>query len=108
VIDTTWKSDTCTSIHWLEKKLKGLSGSLLVWGRDTFGSVRRELKQLRHQLVDLCAASNRLGPNHQELMVVERLVELQHREEVMWRQRSRGHWLVEGDQNTPFFSYACE
>jgi hypothetical protein len=90
-------------MHGLEKKLKGLSGALSVWGRDTFGSVRRELKQLRQQLAELRAAPARVGPSHQELKVVERLVELQHREEIMWRQRSRVQWLAEGDRNTRFF-----
>jgi hypothetical protein len=44
-----------------------------------------------------------VGPTHQELKVVERLVELQNREETMWRQRSRFQWLSEGDRNTRFF-----
>jgi hypothetical protein len=44
-----------------------------------------------------------VGPTHHELKVVERLVELQNREETMWRQRSRIQWLSEGDHDTRFF-----
>jgi hypothetical protein len=44
-----------------------------------------------------------VGPSHQELKVVEWIVERQHREEVMWRQRSGIQWLSEGDRNTRFF-----
>jgi hypothetical protein len=90
-------------MHGLERKLKGLSQSLSEWGRDTFGSVRRELRDLRRQLTYLRSASDRIGPSYQELKVIERIVELQHREEVMWRQRSRIQWLAEGDRNTRFF-----
>jgi hypothetical protein len=103
VMDREWRLDTCTSMHGLERKLKGLSQSLSEWGRDTFGSVRRELRDLRRQLTYLRSASDRIGPSYQELKVIERIVELQHREEVMWRQRSRIQWLAEGDRNTRFF-----
>ncbi|XP_071678431.1 uncharacterized protein [Lolium perenne] len=103
LMDREWRLDTCTSMHGLERKLKGLSQSLSDWGRDTFGSVCRELRDLRRQLTHLRLAPDRASPSYQELKVVERIVELQHREEVMWRQRSRIQWLAEGDRNTRFF-----
>ena len=35
--------------------------------------------------------------------MVDRIVELNYREEIMWIQQSRIAWLTEGDRNTRFF-----
>jgi hypothetical protein len=67
-------------MHGLERKLKGLSGALATWERETFGSIRNELKELRQLLTHLRSRPDKISPSHQELKVVERLVELQHRE----------------------------
>jgi hypothetical protein len=103
MVEAAWAANTCTSMHGLERKLKGLSGALASWGRETFGSIRKELKELRQLLTLLRSRPDRISPSHQELKVVERLVELQHREEIMWKQRSCIQWLAEGDRNTKFF-----
>ena len=46
---------------------------------------------------------NRSGPSHAELKIVEKLLELRHREEIMWKQRARIEWLRAGDKYTRFF-----
>jgi hypothetical protein len=38
-MESTWISESCTTMHGLERKLKSLSGSLIAWGRDTFSHV---------------------------------------------------------------------
>jgi hypothetical protein len=103
LIEQAWRSNACVSMQGLVRKLKGLSGDLSSWGRETFGSVHRELKTLRRNLETMRAQPGRVGPSYEELKTVERIVELQHREEIMWRQRSQIQWLAEGDKNTRFF-----
>ncbi|KAK1644917.1 hypothetical protein QYE76_062722 [Lolium multiflorum] len=85
----------------LKAKLTRLSSSLDVWGRNTFGSVQKEIRELEYRLGVMQSSTDRQGPSEEESRVVERLAALYQREETMWRQRSRV--LAEGDKNTRFF-----
>jgi hypothetical protein len=90
-------------MHEVQERLSSLSDSLSSWGSTTFGHVRKEIKRLKRDLEILRAAPFRVSPSYEELKVVDRLVELHHREELMWRQHSRVQWLSEDDRNTHFF-----
>jgi hypothetical protein len=46
---------------------------------------------------------HRLGPSHAETKINDKIVELYHIEEVMWRHRSRIQWLSECDKIANFF-----
>ena len=73
------------------------------WDRNTFGHVRRELRKLKQELERLQSDPQRTGPTHAELKIKEKILELNHREEIMWKQCSRILWLSAGDRNTRFF-----
>ena len=103
----TWQGGgKAHTLQELNEKVVRLAGSLSEWGVHSFGHVRRELKALNEELERMRSDTTRAGgPSHAEIKVVERIMELNHREEIMWKQRSRIMWLTEGDRNTRFFHF---
>lgn len=69
-------------------KLIAISKELTRWGNDTFGSVRKQIKRLKIELEQFQNDPATMGPSHTEIKLNERLVEMYHREELMWHQRS--------------------
>jgi hypothetical protein len=56
----------------------------------------KKLKKLKQELVRLYSLPMRVGPSHVEIKIGDRLVELYHWEEIMWKQRSQIEWLSQG------------
>jgi hypothetical protein len=106
MLGRSWTSAGCSSsMEELKGKLSSISSDLAGCGEETFGSVRNQIRMLQRELSEMRSQPDRSGPSHVELKTVEFLNEMLHREEVMWRQRSRVQWLSEGDKNTCFFSH---
>ena len=104
VVEEVWnRNQPSLSVSDLATKLSSVSVALAQWGRRAFGSVRQELRSLRHQLATLRAVPGRVGPSEEEKRVQDRMIEVSLAEEIMMRQRSRIKWLTEGDKNTEFF-----
>jgi hypothetical protein len=102
-IDQSWKVNQCSNMEELREKLESLAGGCKRWDHDVFGEVRKELKSLHSRLTELREEPTRTGPSYEEIKTCDRIVELNHREEIMWCQRSRIQWLADGDNNTKFF-----
>ena len=103
VVETGWKDKPVESVAGIQGKLSLLSDDLSAWERNHFGSVKWEISELKKQLDILCSDPSRYAPTHLETKIADRLVELYHREEILWRQRARLDWLVHGDKNTYLF-----
>jgi len=94
-LSQAWESQPLVlDLEGLQKKMVAISKHLGEWETSTFGSVKRELKGLKEDLERLRSDSHRLGPSHEEIKIAG-IVELNHREEVMWKQCSRVTWLTE-------------
>lgn len=103
-ISSSWTTGgTAECLEDLRAKLIRVARQLGSWNRNTFGIVRKEIKSLKLELERLRSIPDRTAPTHVELKINEKLVELYHREELMWRQRARLEWLSAGDRNTRFF-----
>ena len=72
---------TCSKLAWLSK-------SMHAWSHKVFGSIKRQINQLKSQLTDAkrCAAS--LGYRQEIKGIEDRLHELYERGEVYYKQRS--------------------
>lgn len=84
-------------------KIRVEAERLKVWEKEKFGSVRRDITDLRKELDDI----QRLYPSSENLQqrreVELKLDKVLEREEIMWCQRARINWLRYGDRNTKFF-----
>ncbi|CAM8976493.1 unnamed protein product [Rhodiola kirilowii] len=84
-------------------KLDHLKGPLRRWNKKVFGNVHDKLDSLRADLKCIKAMPRTDDTASKEAEISSELNEWLLREELMWQQRSRVHWLKEGDNNTTFF-----
>lgn len=103
ILESWHKRNPGANLSEILAKLVELQQSLSTWARTKFGSVIKQTGALRKQLEILWKRSPSPERGKEIKTASRNLDELLHREEMMWRQRSRALWLREGDRNTRYF-----
>ncbi|OMP02012.1 reverse transcriptase [Corchorus capsularis] len=84
------------------KKIKACGTVLEDCNQTTFGNLQANIAKKKKEFGSLYVMG--ASGNHVDLDNCNReLNKLLHQEELLWRQRSKKHWLKEGDKNTRFF-----
>ncbi|KAL0457839.1 UNVERIFIED_CONTAM: putative mitochondrial protein [Sesamum latifolium] len=87
----------------LPGKIAAVETQLSAWGRMVGRATKLRIKQLEDSLVSLKVTAATADSKAREARAREELTKLITQEEVYWKQRSKDHWLKEGDRNSRFF-----
>jgi hypothetical protein len=96
-IEKSWNKGTrAANLQHICTKLSTMRDDLNVWKNNNFGSVDREIKNLKREL-EVLLYRNDSAMFFRVKEIHRRLDELLLREELMWKQRFRTDWLRAGD-----------
>ncbi|CAN1120865.1 Transposon TX1 uncharacterized 149 kDa protein [Linum perenne] len=93
----------------LPKALADINDDLRTWNKRVFGNIAYRKKRLTEELklADAWVSSNPSEFNRQKESAIRSKLELVlSQEEMLWVQKSRANWVIEGDRNTRFFQLA--
>ena len=68
-----------------------------------FGKVERDIKLKQDQLLQIQNSISTIEDVRLERSLRNDLEELLNREELMWAQKARSNWILQGDRNIKFF-----
>lgn len=99
IVEQSWNSD----FKPLRNKLANVSLALKIWSANEFGNLQKQLEEKMEKLQYLSNYRPTQSVCDEYRCTLKQIDEIMEKEEIYWRQRSRVHYLKEGDQNTNFF-----
>ena len=74
-----------------------------MWNKTVFGKLEKEIKDKQLELQHLQNTIHTVEDVKKERDLRIDLENLMEREEIMWAQKARSNWIIQGDRNTKFF-----
>lgn len=104
IINKAWDLQTQGSrAIQLKNKLSNVKSVALEWNRNVFSRVETEIWRKQNQLQQIQNAINTLDDTRRERAIREELEDVLDREELLWAQKARTKWILQGDRNNKYF-----
>jgi len=108
-VETKWDSYNVygDGLSSLKEKLKKLKRDLKIWNKDVFGYTNLQKQTIINKISELDKLDDE--SNLKDEMRLERrdlffqLNLVNHREDALWKQKSRAKWIEEGNSNSKYF-----
>ncbi|XP_043700329.1 uncharacterized protein LOC122651058 [Telopea speciosissima] len=105
-LHTDRSSDRRSRPFRMHRKLISLQQVLKNWNKHEVGNIFQNLDQTKSVLTELYNIDPYMRNDHwflNEKLQLAQLRKLAHQEEILWQQKSRSNWIVNGDRNSKYF-----
>ena len=84
----------------LKHKITNVKKQFIEWNKQVFGKVKKEIKDKQKKLQD---SIQTFADVRKERELREEIENLMTRGEIMWAEKARSDWIIQGDRNTRYF-----
>lgn len=80
----------------LQQKLKNVRKELYTWNINVFGKVDKEIRDKQRTLQEVQGSIRNVADIRVEKKLREDIENLMEKEEIMWAQKARSTWIIQG------------